>query len=111
MDRLEQRFLELQETNASLDRHIKLQRTLHDSHRRGCNANISALRDIIKRVEEQRDAAWHRIEELEKRLAEAVRKPNDDDADYVFEAHLEGMDCGQSHCRTCRGESATGAGS
>lgn len=109
MSNLETRFLESQETIKSLERSIKVQRTIHDAHRTGCTARHKAMQDILSRVEKQRDDAWKRIEELEQQLRDATSKANDDDADYVFEAHLEGMDCGRSQCGTCGRPNPTGA--
>lgn len=55
-----------------MQRHIEVQRTLHTAHRRGCNQRNDTMREMLNRVEAQRDEAWKRIDELEQRLADNV---------------------------------------
>lgn len=87
-----------------LERQLSVQRTIHESSRRGWTTNIHAMRELLKRIERQRDEAWTRIEALEQQLLATAR--GEIESDHAFEAHLEGMDCGDKRCRTCQGESA-----
>jgi hypothetical protein len=89
-----------------LERHISVQRTIHESSRRGWTTNIQAMRELLKRVEKQRDDAWLRIEALEQQLLTTAR--GEIESEGAFEAHLEGMDCGNRSCRTCNSQPPQG---
>lgn len=86
---------------SQLERQLTVQRTIHESSRRGWVGNIRAMSELVKRIERQRDEAWERIEALELQLSKVARGEIESDA--AFEAHLEGMDCGNKSCRTCYG--------
>lgn len=88
-------------TISQLERQLSVQRSIHESSRRGWVSNIQAMRELIKRVEAQRNDAWKRIEALELQLSKVAR--GEIESDSAFEAHLEGMDCGNRSCRTCNG--------